>query len=100
MPLYSEIKVIYKMHYCPQVQQPSTWNKESLNTMMNKQTVYKDTKNSDTLYKRKSSVRSSGYGKSSSLFKHFSTGNEKKTLKEGIKKPVLKTKSPPRQKGD
>uniref|UniRef100_A0A8D0DVS9 Centrosomal protein of 162 kDa n=1 Tax=Salvator merianae TaxID=96440 RepID=A0A8D0DVS9_SALMN len=83
---------------------PNTWNKEELNSVMNKQVLYKTTKNTVAIHKKKSlsgphnSVRSSGYGKSSSPLKHFSTVNEKKTLKESIKKPVLKAKSPSRQK--
>nr|XP_034965347.1 centrosomal protein of 162 kDa isoform X2 [Zootoca vivipara] len=82
----------------------STWTKEGLNSVMNKQVTFRNTKNAAAVHRKKSlsgphsSVRSSGYGRSSSPLKHFSTINEKKTLKENIKKPVLKTKSPPRQK--
>ncbi|XP_053143125.1 centrosomal protein of 162 kDa isoform X2 [Hemicordylus capensis] len=88
-----------------QVYQPSTWNKEGLNSLMNKQVTYKNAKSTVALHTRKkslsgphSSVRSSGYGKSSSPLKHFSTVSEKKAPKEGIKKPALKVKSPPRQR--
>ncbi|XP_066468584.1 centrosomal protein of 162 kDa [Tiliqua scincoides] len=87
-----------------QAHQDSTWTKEGLNAVINKQVMYKNTKNSAAMHKKKSlsgpytAVRSSGYGKSSSPLKHLSTVNEKKGLKEGIKKPVLKARSPPRQK--
>nr|XP_028578733.1 centrosomal protein of 162 kDa isoform X5 [Podarcis muralis] len=82
----------------------NTWTKEGLNSVMNKQVTFRNTKNTAAVHRKKSlsgphsSVRSSGYGRSSSPLKHFSTINEKKTLKENVKKPVLKTKSPPRQK--
>ncbi|XP_028578733.2 centrosomal protein of 162 kDa isoform X5 [Podarcis muralis] len=82
----------------------NTWTKEGLNSVMTKQVTFRNTKNTAAVHRKKSlsgphsSVRSSGYGRSSSPLKHFSTINEKKTLKENVKKPVLKTKSPPRQK--
>uniref|UniRef100_A0A8D2JBT7 Centrosomal protein of 162 kDa n=1 Tax=Varanus komodoensis TaxID=61221 RepID=A0A8D2JBT7_VARKO len=69
--------------------------------LIKKQVMHKNTK-STAIHRKKalsgphSSVRSSGYGKSSCLLKHFPAGNEKT---ESIKKPVLKSKSPPRQKG-
>ncbi|XP_044278092.1 centrosomal protein of 162 kDa isoform X1 [Varanus komodoensis] len=82
-----------------QIHQHSTWTKEDLK-LIKKQVMHKNTK-STAIHRKKalsgphSSVRSSGYGKSSCLLKHFPAGNEKT---ESIKKPVLKSKSPPRQK--
>ncbi|KAM6459883.1 centrosomal protein of 162 kDa isoform 1-T3 [Liasis olivaceus] len=87
-----------------QMHQPDTWNKENPNLVESKQVMYKNSKSTVVIYRKKhlsgshSSVRSSGYGKSNSSLKHFPTVNEK-TLKENIKKPLLKVKSPPRQKG-
>ncbi|XP_042299429.1 uncharacterized protein LOC121917481 [Sceloporus undulatus] len=83
--------------------QPITWNKESLSSVLNKQLMHKNAKNTVAAHRKKSSigpyssVRSSGYGKSSSSLKHFSTVNEK-TIKESLKKPVLKARSPLKQK--
>ncbi|XP_062980971.1 centrosomal protein of 162 kDa [Elgaria multicarinata webbii] len=86
-----------------QIRQPNTWNKEGLNSMLNKPVMYKNTKNAVPLHRKKSLggphsyVRSSGYGKSNSSLKQLSTVNEK-MVKESIKKPILKAKSPPRPK--
>lgn len=98
--------MLIKISYYSQVHQHSTWTKEDLNSVINKQVIHKNIKNTTATHKKKSlsgpytSVRSSGYGKSSSPLKHLSTVNEKKGLKEGIKKPVSKARSPPRQKGN
>ncbi|XP_054834612.1 centrosomal protein of 162 kDa isoform X3 [Eublepharis macularius] len=79
-------------------------NKQDLESVMNKQAMHKNTKTTGTMQKKKSlsgaynSVRSSGYGKSSSPLKQFPTVNEKKVLNEGIRKPALKAKSPARPK--
>uniref|UniRef100_A0A6J0TJH8 Centrosomal protein of 162 kDa n=1 Tax=Pogona vitticeps TaxID=103695 RepID=A0A6J0TJH8_9SAUR len=87
-----------------QIHHPSTLNKEGLNSVINKQIMYKNTKNAVGGYRKKSpsglysAVRSSGYGKSSFSLKHLPSVNEK-SLKEGLKKPELKNKSPPKQKG-
>lgn len=96
--------VLHQDNKTNQMQHQSTWTKESLNSVINKQVMYKNTKNAAAIHKKKSlsgpntAVRSSGYGKSVSPLKHLSTGNEKKGLKEGFKKPGLKARSPPRQK--
>ncbi|XP_061479242.1 centrosomal protein of 162 kDa [Rhineura floridana] len=93
--------VLHQDNKTNQIRHSSTWNKDGLTSVMNKQVMFKNAKN--TVHRKKylggphSSVRSSGYGKSSSPLKHIPTINEK-TLKENIKKPALKAKSPPRQK--
>lgn len=96
--------ILHQDNKSNQVHQYSTWTKEDLNSVINKQVMHKNIKNTAPTHKKKSlsgpytSVRSSGYGRSSSPLKHLSTVNEKKGLKEGIKKPVSKARSPPRQK--
>ncbi|KAJ6665778.1 hypothetical protein lerEdw1_001250 [Lerista edwardsae] len=96
--------VLHQDNKANQVHQHSTWTKEDLNSVINKQVIHKNIKNTAATHKKKSlsgpytSVRSSGYGKSSSPLKHLSTVNEKKGSKEGVKKPVSKARSPPRQK--
>ncbi|XP_070589253.1 centrosomal protein of 162 kDa isoform X2 [Erythrolamprus reginae] len=94
----------YQERKSGQMQQPNTWNKENPNLVSNKQVMYKSSKNTMTIHRKKplggshSSVRSSGYGKPNSSLKHFPTVNEK-TMKENNKNPLLKDKSPPKQKG-
>lgn len=84
--------------------QPNTSNKENPKLAPNKQVMYKNSKNTMIIHRKKhlggshSSVRSSGYGKPNSSLKHLPTVNEK-TLKESNKNPLLKVRSPPRHKG-
>ncbi|XP_062837180.1 centrosomal protein of 162 kDa isoform X2 [Anolis carolinensis] len=86
-----------------EIHHPSTWNKEGLSSVLNKQLIHKNAKNTVVIHRKKSlsgpysSVRSSGYGKSSSSLKHFSVVHEK-TGKEGPQKSVLKGRSPLKQK--
>ncbi|XP_032071786.1 centrosomal protein of 162 kDa isoform X1 [Thamnophis elegans] len=99
----SNCPTLYQERKSGQVHQPNTWNKENPNLVPNKQVMYKSSKNTMTIHRKKhlagshSSVRSSGYGKPNSSLKHFPTVNEK-TLKESNKNPLLKVKSPPKQK--
>ncbi|XP_020825579.1 centrosomal protein of 162 kDa isoform X2 [Phascolarctos cinereus] len=81
---------------------------DAVSPVINKQATSKKTRSTPPLLKRKSqsgpyaSVSSSGYGKSYSPLKAFSTV-EKKTSKDIMKKENLKSKSPPykiRQKGN
>ncbi|XP_058031640.1 centrosomal protein of 162 kDa isoform X2 [Ahaetulla prasina] len=100
----SNCSTLYQERKSGQVHQPNTWNKENPNLVPDKQVMYKSSKNTMTIHRKKhlagshSSVRSSGYGKPNSSLKHFPTVNEK-TLKENNKNPLLKVKSPPKQKG-
>ncbi|XP_048351023.1 centrosomal protein of 162 kDa isoform X2 [Sphaerodactylus townsendi] len=79
-------------------------NEGNLESVMNKQVMLKNMKTRSTIHKKKSmsgpynSVRSSGYGRSSSPLKQFPTVNEKKMLNENTKRPVLKAKSSARPK--
>ncbi|ETE71491.1 Protein QN1-like protein, partial [Ophiophagus hannah] len=99
----SNCSALYHEKKSGQVHQPNTWNKENPNVIPNKQVMFKSSKNTMIVHRKKhlggshSSVRSSGYGKPSSSVKHFPTVNEK-TLKESNKNPLLKIKSPPKQK--
>ncbi|XP_019352401.1 centrosomal protein of 162 kDa isoform X1 [Alligator mississippiensis] len=75
----------------------SSWKHDGLQSVTNKQTVYKNTRNTASLHKRKSvygAVRSSGYGKSISPLKQLSTTIEKKTSKDAFRRTSLKAKSP------
>uniref|UniRef100_A0A8D0GN91 Centrosomal protein of 162 kDa n=1 Tax=Sphenodon punctatus TaxID=8508 RepID=A0A8D0GN91_SPHPU len=83
--------------------------KQSLDSLVNKQIIYKNTRSIVPVYKKRplsglhGSVRSSGYGKSSSPAKTLSTTNAKNASKEVLKKTSLKTKLPPdkaRRKGN
>ncbi|XP_026520935.1 centrosomal protein of 162 kDa [Notechis scutatus] len=100
----SNCSALYHEKKSGQAHQPNTWNKENPNVIPNKQVMYKSSKNTMIVHRKKhlggahSSVRSSGYGKPSSSVKHFPTVNEK-TLKESNKNPFLKVKSLPKQKG-
>ncbi|KAL7987922.1 hypothetical protein Chor_006841 [Crotalus horridus] len=100
----SDCSTLYQERKSGQVHQPNTWNKENPNLVPNKQVMYKNSKNTMIIHRKKhlggshSSIRSSGYGKPNSSLKHLPTVNEK-TLKESNKNPLLKVKSPPRQKG-
>ncbi|XP_015680701.1 centrosomal protein of 162 kDa [Protobothrops mucrosquamatus] len=100
----SNCSTLYQERKSGQVHQPNTWNKENPNLVPNKQVMYKNSKNTMIIHRKKhlggshSSIRSSGYGKPNSSLKHLPTVNEK-TLKESNKNPLLKVKSPPRQKG-
>uniref|UniRef100_A0A7M4FF29 Centrosomal protein of 162 kDa n=1 Tax=Crocodylus porosus TaxID=8502 RepID=A0A7M4FF29_CROPO len=63
----------------------SSWKHDGLQSVINKQTAYKNTRNAASLHKKKSvygAVRSSGYGKSISPLKQLSTTIEKKTSKD------------------
>ncbi|XP_072498829.1 centrosomal protein of 162 kDa isoform X2 [Notamacropus eugenii] len=91
----------------PQFPQLSS-GEDAVSPLTNKQATSKKTRSTPPLLKKKSqsgpyaSVRSSGYGKSYSPLKGFSTV-EKKTPKDVLKKENLKSKSPPykiRQKGN
>ncbi|XP_039190438.1 centrosomal protein of 162 kDa isoform X3 [Crotalus tigris] len=100
----SDCSTLYQERKSGQMHQPNTWNKENPNLVPNKQVMYKNSKNTMIIHRKKhlggshSSIRSSGYGKPNSSLKHLPTVNEK-TLKESNKNPLLKVKSPPRQKG-
>ncbi|XP_074166482.1 centrosomal protein of 162 kDa isoform X3 [Sminthopsis crassicaudata] len=103
-PLFHDNKINQAIR--PQLPQLSSG--EDISPIITKQTTSKKTRSTPPLLKRKSqngpyaSVRSSGYGKSYSPIKAFSTV-EKKTSKEIMKKENLKSKSPPykiRQKGN
>ncbi|KAM3855938.1 centrosomal protein of 162 kDa isoform 2-T2 [Vipera latastei] len=100
----SNCSTLYQERKSGQVHQPNTSNKENPKLAPNKQVMYKNSKNTMIIHRKKhlagshSSVRSSGYGKSNSSLKHLPTVNEK-TLKESNKNPLLKVRSPPRQKG-
>ncbi|XP_069707316.1 centrosomal protein of 162 kDa isoform X2 [Phaenicophaeus curvirostris] len=82
-----------------QALQSSLKNKR-LESMATKSMVYKNIRSPAPLHKKKSSygahgvVRSSGYGKSTSLTKQSFPANEKKTPKENFKKTNVKAKSP------
>uniref|UniRef100_A0A8D0GIJ2 Centrosomal protein of 162 kDa n=1 Tax=Sphenodon punctatus TaxID=8508 RepID=A0A8D0GIJ2_SPHPU len=87
---------------------PISWKNKSLDSLVNKQIIYKNTRSIVPVYKKRplsglhGSVRSSGYGKSSSPAKTLSTTNAKNASKEVLKKTSLKTKLPPdkaRRKG-
>ncbi|KFR11520.1 hypothetical protein N306_02183, partial [Opisthocomus hoazin] len=73
---------------------------ERSESMATKQALYKNIRSPAPLHKKKSSygphgmVRSSGYGKSTSLSKQFSPANERKAPKEAFKKTSVKAKSP------
>ncbi|XP_019375942.1 PREDICTED: centrosomal protein of 162 kDa isoform X2 [Gavialis gangeticus] len=75
----------------------SSWKHDGLQSVINKQTTYKNTRNAAALHKKKSvygAVRSSGYGKSISPLKQLSTTTEKKTSKDAFRRTSLKAKSP------
>ncbi|XP_007668924.2 centrosomal protein of 162 kDa isoform X1 [Ornithorhynchus anatinus] len=80
---------------------PSSREKDAADAMISKQTTYKKIKGIPVFCNKKpqsglyGSVKSSGYGKSNSPFKPFSTVSEKKTSKDVIKKASLKMRSPP-----
>nr|XP_060608963.1 centrosomal protein of 162 kDa isoform X1 [Anolis sagrei ordinatus] len=86
-----------------EIHQPRTWTKEGLSSVLSKQLMHKNAKNAAVVHRKKSlsgpysSVRSSGYGKSSSSLKHFSAVHEK-TGKESPQKPIMKGRSPLKQK--
>uniref|UniRef100_A0A8D0L448 Centrosomal protein of 162 kDa n=1 Tax=Sphenodon punctatus TaxID=8508 RepID=A0A8D0L448_SPHPU len=77
---------------------PISWKNKSLDSLVNKQIIYKNTRSIVPVYKKRplsglhGSVRSSGYGKSSSPAKTLSTTNAKNASKEVLKKTSLKTK--------
>ncbi|XP_067416847.1 centrosomal protein of 162 kDa [Emydura macquarii macquarii] len=83
-----------------QAHQSSSWKNKRLDSVINKQIMYKSTRSTAPLHKKKSPighhvlVRSSGYGKPTSPLKQLSTISEKKATKETLKKPSLKAKSP------
>ncbi|KAJ7341706.1 hypothetical protein JRQ81_006514 [Phrynocephalus forsythii] len=95
----SNSSTLHQDYRANQIHQTRTWKKECLDSVMNKQIMYKNTKSTAGGHRKKSlsSVRSSGYGKSSASLKHLPAANEK-SLKEGLKKPGLKSKYPSRQK--
>uniref|UniRef100_A0A4X2K5E5 Centrosomal protein of 162 kDa n=1 Tax=Vombatus ursinus TaxID=29139 RepID=A0A4X2K5E5_VOMUR len=104
-PLFHDNKINQAIR--PQFPQLSS-GEDAISPIINKQATSKKTRSTPPLLKRKSqsgpyaSVRSSGYGKSYSPLKAFSTV-EKKTSKDIMKKENLKSKSPPykiRQKGN
>ncbi|XP_038617262.1 centrosomal protein of 162 kDa isoform X2 [Tachyglossus aculeatus] len=80
---------------------PSSREKDAADTMVSKQTTYKKIKGIPVFCNKKpqsglyGSVKSSGYGKSNSPFKPFSTVSEKKASKDVMKKASLKMRSPP-----
>ncbi|NXP56355.1 CE162 protein, partial [Heliornis fulica] len=73
---------------------------ERSESMITKSVSYKNIRSPTSLYKKKSSysphgvVRSSGYGKPTSLSKQTSPVNERKALKETFKKTSMKVKNP------
>ncbi|XP_064303756.1 centrosomal protein of 162 kDa isoform X1 [Phalacrocorax carbo] len=78
----------------------SSLKNERSESMTTKPVLYKNIRSPAPLHKKKSSygphgvVRSSGYGKPTSLSKQSFPVNEKKTPKETLKKTSVKTKSP------
>ncbi|XP_068793776.1 centrosomal protein of 162 kDa isoform X2 [Struthio camelus] len=83
-----------------QALQSHSLKNERLESVTTKQMLYKNIPSTAPLHKKKSShgphglVRSSGYGKSSSLSKQSFPASEKKTLRETFKKIDVKAKSP------
>ncbi|NXY83669.1 CE162 protein, partial [Alcedo cyanopectus] len=78
-----------------QALQSSSLKNERSEAVPTKSVLYKNIRSPATLHKKKMSmVRSSGYGKPTSLTKQPSPAREKKSPKETYKKPVVKAKSP------
>ncbi|NXT81844.1 CE162 protein, partial [Zapornia atra] len=83
-----------------QTLRPGSLKNERSESMAAKPVLYKNIRSPAPLYKKKSSysphgaVRSSGYGKPTSLSKQSSPVNEKKTQKETFKKTSMKVKNP------
>ncbi|XP_025976905.2 centrosomal protein of 162 kDa isoform X4 [Dromaius novaehollandiae] len=83
-----------------QALQSLSFKDERLESMTTKETLYKSIRSTTPLHKKKCPrsphglVRSSGYGKPTSLSKQPFPSSEKKTLKETFKKTSVKAKSP------